>query len=97
MEKFSDIVPLPDSFMHVAMWIIAALVIPMYWIARQQEDLSLYSLYRKELDFLRKQDTIFMEKLILPDNHMPDVNGFIPKNEWNDITGFNSVVPITPW
>lgn len=68
MEKFSDIVPLPDSYMQVAVWIIAALVIPMYWIARQQEDLTYYSLYRKELDYLRKQDTIIFEQLNLPDN-----------------------------
>ena len=89
MEKFDDIVPLPDTYMQVAMWIIAALVVPMYWVARQQEDLTYYSLYRKELDYLRKHDTIVMEKLTIPQNHMPDVNDFLPTTPSVPFTSVN--------
>lgn len=89
MGKFDDIVPLPDTYMQVAMWIIAALVVPMYWVARQQEDLTYYSLYRKELDYLRKHDTIVMEKLTIPQNHMPDVNDFLPSTPSVPFTSVN--------
>lgn len=67
MEKFSDIIPVPDSFIHVLAWIIAATVVPMQGIARQQEDLTYFSLYRKELDYLRKHDTIVPEEIQIPD------------------------------
>ena len=82
MEKFSDIIPLPDSFIHVLAWIVWASVIPQQWIARQQEDLTYYSLYRKELDYLRKQDTIVPETLELPDNQMPGND--IPGQQWQE-------------
>jgi len=90
MEKFSDVVPLPDSFMHVLAWIIAALVVPMYWVARQQEDLTYYSLYRKELDYLRKHDSIIPEDIEMPDNGInADLDGYpstpftyISTNQW---------------
>ena len=71
MEKFDDIVPLPDSFMHVLWWIIAALVIPMTGAWRQQEDLSYYKLYRNELDYLRKHDTIVPESIDVSDIWLP--------------------------
>ena len=71
VEKFSDIIPLPDSFIQCLVWIVWASCIPQQGIARQQDDLSLYSLYRKELDYLRKQDTIAPETLEIPDNMMP--------------------------
>lgn len=74
VEKFDDIIPLPDSFIHILAWIIWATVVPQQGIARQQEDLTYYSLYRKELDFLRKADTIAPETLELPDNGMPQDN-----------------------
>lgn len=74
MEKFSDIIPLPDSYMQVFAWIVAAHVVPMYWVARQQEDLTYYSLYRKELDYLRKHDTIVPEELVLPNNWLNETS-----------------------
>lgn len=89
LEKFDDIVPLPDTYMQVAVWIIAALVLPMYGIARQQEDITYYSLYRKELDYLRKHDTIVMEQIVLAENHMPDVNSFLPSNNWSGFSSLN--------
>ena len=39
----------------------------MQGIARQQEDLTYFSLYRKELDYLRKHDTIVPEEIQIPD------------------------------
>jgi len=45
--------------------------VPQQGIARQQEDLTYYSLYRKELDYLRKHDTIVPETLEIVDNAMP--------------------------
>lgn len=63
MEKRSDIVPVPDSYVHILAWIIAATVVPMYGVSRQQEDLTYFSLYRKELDYLRKHDTIVPEQI----------------------------------
>lgn len=95
LEKFDDIVPLPDTYMQVAVWIIAALVLPMYGVARQQEDLTYYSLYRKELDYLRKHDTIVMEKIHLPENHLPDINWFLPANNWKWL--FTSIENVNPW
>lgn len=86
MEKFSDIIPLPDSFIHVLSWIVWASVLPQQWIARQQEDLTYYSLYRKELDYLRKHDTIVPETIELPDNQMPWDD--IPWQQWQ---GFYTV------
>lgn len=63
MEKRNDIVPVPDSYVHVLAWIIAATVVPMVGVSRQQEDLTYFSLYRKELDYLRKHDTIVPEEI----------------------------------
>lgn len=71
VEKFTDIIPLPDSFIQVLAWIVWASVVPQQGIARQQEDLTYYSLYRKELDYLRKHDTIVPEQLEIVDNAMP--------------------------
>lgn len=76
MEKFDDIVPLPDSFMHVLWWIIAALIIPMDGAWRQQEDLSYYKLYRNELDYLRKHDTIMPERVDVADIWLSTSNNF---------------------
>lgn len=87
MEKFSDIIPLPDSFIHVLSWIVWASVIPQQGIARQQEDLTYYSLYRKELDYLRKHDTIAPETVELPDNWMPWSE--IPWQQWQEFYSVN--------
>ena len=62
-------------------------VIPQQWIARQQEDLTYYSMYRKELDYLRKQDTIVPETLEIPDNGMP--GNEIPWYEWQQFYSVN--------
>lgn len=67
LEKYDDIVPLPDSFMPVLWWIIAALVVPPRWAARQQEDLNYYSLYRKELDYLKALDNIYPTEVAMPE------------------------------
>ena len=87
MEKFSDIIPLPDSFIQVLVWIVWATVIPQQWIARQQEDLTYYSLYRKELDYLRKQDTIVPETVEIPDNALP--GNEIPGYQWQQFYTVN--------
>lgn len=87
MEKFSDIIPLPDSFIQVLAWIVWAFFIPQQGIARQQDDLSLYSLYRKELDYLRKHDTIVPETIELPDNMMPGSE--IPWQQGQQFTSVN--------
>lgn len=71
MEKFSDVVPLPDSFMHILAWIIAGTVVPLAWISRQQEDLNYYSLYRKELDYLRKADNMVPKEIVLDSPIVP--------------------------
>ncbi len=65
LETYDDIVPLPDSFIHVLWWIIAALVVPPRWAARSQEDLSYYSLYRKELEYLKALDNIYPKEVNL--------------------------------
>lgn len=76
--------------MHILMWIIAATVIPMYGVARQQEDLTWYSLYRKELDYLRKHDTIAPEQV-----QIADVGYNLSVNQQTSATDFTSVMPTT--
>lgn len=88
LEKFSDIIPLPDSFIQVLVWIVWAFCVPQQGIARQQDDLSLYSLYRKELDYLRKQDTIVPETIEIPDNMMPWNE--IPWQQWQQFISINT-------
>lgn len=65
--------------MHVLGWIIAAMVVPLRGAARAQEDLNLHSLYRKELDYLRKIDNIHPKEVVF-DSPNSDVNktAFIP-------------------
>lgn len=63
LEKFTDLVPLPDSIVYLIWWIIWAMTIPMRWAARSQEDLNLMSLVRKELDALRAIDNIYPKRL----------------------------------
>lgn len=58
MQTFDDIIPLPDAFVPILALIMAAIVLPNHWASRQQEDLNYYSLYRKELDYLKKVDNI---------------------------------------
>lgn len=79
LEKLTDIVPLPDSYMHVLGWIIAAMVVPLWGASRAQEDLNLHSLYRKELDYLRKIDNIHPKEVVF-DSPNSDINKtpFIP-------------------
>lgn len=79
LETFDDIVPLPDSFMHIVWWIIAALVVPPRWAARSQEDLNYYSLYRKELDSLKAADNMYPKKVELaePINQHSYAPGFV--------------------
>lgn len=81
MEKFDDVVPLPDSFMHVVAWIIAGTVVPLAGTARQQEDLNYYSLYRKELDYLRKADNIVPKRIEL-DRPVVPTYAPMPQSNW---------------
>ena len=54
-----DIVPIPDSFMHILWYIIAAHTVPLYGIMMAQQDLNYRSIARKELDFMKMADNVF--------------------------------------
>lgn len=64
VTKRDDIIPVPDNFIHIIWYIIAAQCVPLYGIMMQQQDLNYWSIARKELDYLKKQDNIFPHKMI---------------------------------
>lgn len=64
-----EIIPLPDNFMNVLWLAIAASCVPLYWIMMQQQDLNYWSLFRKELDYLKKQDNVFPQKVVFNESY----------------------------
>lgn len=69
ITSWDEIVPLPDSFMHVLGYVIAAHVVPLYGIMMQQQDLNYRSIARKELDFLKMADNVFPESTRFDPNY----------------------------
>ncbi len=59
VTTFDEIVPLPDSFMTAFGYFIASIIVPMYGIMMQQQDLTYSSLARKQLDELKMADNDF--------------------------------------
>lgn len=76
-----EIVPIPDSYMHILGFIMAAIVVPLYGIMMQQQDLNYRSLARKELDYMKMADNIFPSSARFDPNY-PAISKPTPNPVW---------------
>ena len=69
MKTFDDIIPLPDTFMHVFGLVCAALIAPIYGAMMQQQDMNRRAIARKELDNFKAADNIAPREIRFDNNY----------------------------